>query len=87
MRWLDIYQNKQGTQGIDTGAGVCFNIIALSSSSESATGPKTNKPCLMREDGAVALPRTLCVHAVDEDRFLEFKNHLSGLTADNIVAV
>ena len=39
------------------------------------------------EDGAVVLPRTLCVHAVDEDQFLEFKNHLSGLTADNIAAV
>ena len=40
-----------------------------------------------QEDGAVVLPRTLCVHAVEEDRFVEFKNHLSGLTADNIVAV
>ena len=40
-----------------------------------------------REDGAVVLPRTLRVHAVEEDWFIEFKNHLSGLTADNIVAV
>ena len=39
------------------------------------------------EDGAVVLPCTLRVHAVEEDRFIEFKNHLSGLTADNIVAV
>ena len=33
------------------------------------------------------LPRTLRVHAVEEDWFIEFKNHLSGLTADNIRAV
>ena len=39
------------------------------------------------EDGAVVLPRTVRVHAVDEDRFLEFKNHLSGLTVDNIATV
>ena len=39
------------------------------------------------EDGAVVLPCTLRVHAVEEDRFLEFKNYLSGLTADNIMAV
>ena len=40
-----------------------------------------------REDGAVVLPRTLRVHTVEEDWFIKFKNHLSGLTADNIVAV
>ena len=40
-----------------------------------------------REDGAVVLPRMLRVHAMEEDRFIEFKNHLSGLTADNIIAV
>ena len=40
-----------------------------------------------REDGAVMLPRTLHEHAVEEDRFIEFKNHLSGLTVDNIVAL
>ena len=39
------------------------------------------------EDGAVMLPRTLRVHAVEEDRFIEFKNHFSGLTVDNIMAV
>ena len=27
------------------------------------------------------------MHAVEEDQFIEFKNHLSGLTADNIIAV
>ena len=39
------------------------------------------------EDGAVVLPCTLRVHAVEKDWFIEFKNHLSGLTVDNIVAV
>ena len=40
-----------------------------------------------REGGAVLLPRNLRVHAVDEDRFVEFKNELSGLNAENIAAV
>ena len=33
------------------------------------------------------LPRNLRVHAVDEDRFVEFKNELSGLNAENVAAV
>ena len=40
-----------------------------------------------REDGVVVLPRNLRVHAVDDDRFLEFKNQLSGLNAENVTAV
>ena len=40
-----------------------------------------------REGGAVVLPRNLRVHAVDEDRFVEFKNELSGLNAENVAAV
>ena len=40
-----------------------------------------------REDGAVVLPRNLRVHAVDDNRFVEFKNQLSGLNAYNVTAV
>ena len=40
-----------------------------------------------REDGAVVLPRNLRVHLVDDDRFAEFKDQLSGLNGDNIPAV
>ena len=35
----------------------------------------------------MVLPRNLRVHAVVDDRFLEFKNQLSGLNADNVAAV
>ena len=35
----------------------------------------------------MVLLRNLCVHAVDDDRFVEFKNQLSGLNADNVTAV
>ena len=40
-----------------------------------------------REDGAVVLPCNLRVHAVDDDRFVEFKNQISGMNADNVTAV
>ena len=40
-----------------------------------------------KEEGAVVLPHPLRVHAVDEERFLEFKNRLSGLNTDNVAAV
>ena len=40
-----------------------------------------------KEEGAVVLPRSLRVHAVDEEPFLEFKNQLSGLNMDNMAAV
>ena len=33
------------------------------------------------------LPQNLHVHAVDDDRSLEFKNQLSGLDANNVAAV
>ena len=35
----------------------------------------------------MVLPRSLRMHAVDGERFLEFKNQLSGLNVDNVVAV
>ena len=40
-----------------------------------------------REGGAVVLPRHLRVHAVEPDRFRDYKNEISGLTAENISAV
>ena len=40
-----------------------------------------------KEEGAVVLPCSLHVHAVDEEHLLEFKNQLSGLNADNVAAV
>ena len=35
----------------------------------------------------VVLLCNLDMHAVDDDRFVEFKNQLSGLNADNVTAV
>ena len=35
----------------------------------------------------MVLPRNLHVHAVDDDRFLEFKNQLPGLNANNVAAM
>ena len=35
----------------------------------------------------MVLPCNLRVHAVDNDRFVEFKNKLSALNADNVTAV
>ena len=35
----------------------------------------------------MVLPYNLHVHAVDDDMFVEFKNQLSGLNADNVTAV
>ena len=35
----------------------------------------------------MVLPCNLHVHAVDDGRFVEFKNKLSGLNADNVTAV
>lgn len=40
-----------------------------------------------KEEWAVVLPCSLHAHAVDEEPFLEFKNQLSGLNTDNVVAV
>ena len=40
-----------------------------------------------KEEGAVVLPHSLRVHAVDKKHFLEFKNQLSGLNTDNVPAV
>ena len=35
----------------------------------------------------MVLPRNLHVHTVDDDRFVEFENQLSGLNADNITTI
>ena len=40
-----------------------------------------------KEEGAVVLPHLLYVHTVNKERFLEFKNQLSGLNTDNVAAV
>ena len=37
-----------------------------------------------REGGAVVLPMHLRVHTVDDERFREYKNQLSGLTMENV---
>ena len=37
-----------------------------------------------RKGGAVVLPMHLRVHTVDDDRFREYKNQLSGLTTENV---
>ena len=42
---------------------------------------------MIRENGAVVLPRELRVHAVDMAKFTEFKDSISGLTAENIPTV